>query len=225
MKRLKKNIHKTLLEVNEIKNKSVLENKIIKNRFKIIVEDKNLYKKKNKEKFFSQLNSEIVYLNKQGYSSKLIKESLSDIFTSLFGDSSESIFHNWRDSGVNWLINQLGFDYDSKISNLIRMSFSNIPVRDIPHVLTDCEKVTKIVSKSMHQAYLMELQEDFGIKNLSGEVMKNLISDNIHNDEFIERLEGGLSNIICPLLDKVSTNMAKQEDSIKSKLFAPSYGV
>ena len=182
-------------------------------------------KKKNHDKLFSQLTSEIVYLNKQGYNSKLIKEGLSDIFVSLFGDSSDFVFHNWRDSGVNWLISQLGFDYESKISNEIRMSFSNIPVRDIPEVMTNCEMVTKIVAKSMHQSYLQELREDFGIKNLSGEVMRNLITDNIHNDEFLKKLEGGLSNIICPLLDRVSTNMAKQEDNIKSKLFAPELGV
>jgi hypothetical protein len=222
MKPIKNKIHRTLIEIKENKKKTILENKIIKNRFKIILEDKNL--RKNKDKFFSQLNSEIVYLNKQGYNPKLVKEGLSDIFTSLFGDSSDSIFHNWRDSGVNWLINQLGFDNESKISNLIRMSFSNIPVKDIPEVITNCELVTKIVAKSMHQSYLQELQEDFGVKSLSGEVMKNLITDNIHNDEFLSRLEGGLSNIICPLLGRVSANMAKQEDNIKSKLFAPSYG-
>lgn len=224
MKPLKKKIHKTLLEVKDNKKKTLLENKIIKNRFKIILEDKNMFKKKNKEKLFSQLTSEVVYLKKQGYDNKMINEGLSDIFKSLFGTGSDSIFQTWKETGVAWLIKQLGFNPDSTVARFIEVAFANVPISEIPSLLTDCDKVTKIVAKSMYETYLKGLQQNIGMGNMVGDVMRNAVTEVIDNTEFVQKLEGGLSNIICPILGRVSSNMTKQEDGIKSKLFAPFMG-
>lgn len=224
MKPLKKTIHKTLLEVKDKKKKTLLENKIIKNRFKIILEDKNMFKKKNKEKLFSQLTSEVVYLKTQGYDNKMINEGLSDIFKSLFGTGADSIFQTWKETGVAWLIKQLGFNPDSTVARFIEVAFANVPISEIPSLLTDCDKVTKIIAKSMYETYLKGLQQNIGMGNMVGDVMRNAVTEVIDGTEFIQKLEGGLSNIICPILGRVSSNMTKQEDGIKSKLFAPFMG-
>ncbi len=225
MKPLKNKIHKTLLEVKESRRKTILETKIVKNRFKIILEDKNMFKKKNKEKLFSQLTSEVFYLKNQGFNNDMINEGLTEIIKSLFGTASDSIFQTWKEAGIGWLIKQLGFDPNSEVANFIEVSFANVPISKIPDLFTDCDFVTKIVAKSMYETYLKNLQQDVGMEGMVGDVMRNAVTDVIDNTEFVQKLEGGLSNIVCPILGRVSSNMTKQEDNIKSKLFSPSYGV
>lgn len=225
MKPIKNKIHRTLIEIKENKKKTVLENKIVKNRFKIILEDKSMFKKKNKEKLFSHLTCEVMYLKNQGFNNDMINEGLTDIIKSLFGTASDSIFQTWKEAGISWLIKKLGFDPNSQVANFIEVSFANVPVSKIPDLFTDCEFVTKIVAKSMFETYLKNLQHNVGIDGMAGDVMRNAVTEVIDDTTFVQKLEEGLSNIICPILGQVNSNMTKQEDNIKSKLFAPVLGV
>ena len=223
MKTLKNKIHKTLLETKENKKKTVLENKIVTNRFKIILEDTSMFKKKNKQKLFSQLTSEVSYLKTQGFNKEMINEGLIDIIKSLFGNKSDVIFTTWKDQGVNWLIDKLGVSHDEELSDKIKSKFSNVLTSEIPELFTDCDKVTDMVVDAMIEVFQENLKNGDSNGSEASRILQDSVLEMTSHENFQDSIEIKLKNTICPLLSKISSNMSNQENEIKSKIF-PSMG-
>jgi hypothetical protein len=223
MKTLKNKIHKTLLETKENKKKTVLENKIVTNRFKIILEDTSMFKKKNKQKLFSQLTSEVSYLKTQGFNKEMINEGLIDIIKSLFGNKSDVIFTTWKDQGVNWLIDKLGVSHDEELSDKIKNKFSNVLTSEIPELFTDCDKVTDMVVDAMIEVFQENLKNGESNGSEASRILQDSVLEMTSHEDFQDSIEIKLKNTICPLLSKISSNMSNQENEIKSKIF-PSMG-
>ena len=219
MKTLKNKIHQTLLETKENKKKTVLENKIVTNRFKIILEDTNMFKKKNKQKLFSQLTSEVSYLQNQGFNKEMINESLIDIIKSLFGNKSDMIFSTWKDQGVEWLIDKLGVSHDEELSDKIKSKFSNVLTSEIPELFTDCDKVTDMVVDAMIEVFQENLKNGETNGSEASKILQDSVLEMTSHEDFQDSIETKLKNTICPLLNKISTNMSNQESEIKSKIF------
>ena len=219
MRNLKKTIHKTLVETKENKKKTILENKIVTNRFKIILEDKNMFKKKNKQKLFSQLTSEVNYLKNQGFNNQMINEGLIDIIKSLFGNNSDVIFTTWKDQGVNWLIDKLGVSHDEELSDKIKSKFSNVLTSEIPELFTDCDKVTDMVVDAMIEVFQENLKNGESNGSEASRILQDSVLEMTSHEDFQDSIEVKLKNTICPLLSKISSNMSNQENDIKSKIF------
>lgn len=219
MRTLKNKIHKTLLETKESKKKTILENKIVTNRFKIILEDKNMFKKKNKQKLFSQLTSEVSYLKNQGFNNQMINEGLIDIIKSLFGNKSDVIFTTWKDQGVNWLIDKLGVSHDEDLSDKIKSKFSNVLTSEIPELFTDCDKVTDMVVDAMIEVFQENLKNGESNGSEASRILQDSVLEMTSHEDFQDSIEIKLKNTICPLLNKISNNMSNQENEIKSKIF------
>jgi hypothetical protein len=219
MRNLKKTIHKTLVETKENKKKTILENKIVTNRFKIILEDKNMFKKKNKEKLFSQLTSEVNYLKNQGFNNQMINEGLIDIIKSLFGNNSDVIFTTWKDQGVNWLIDKLGVSHDEELSDKIKSKFSNVLTSEIPELFTDCDKVTDMIVDAMIEVFQENLKNGQSNGSEASRILQYSVLEMTSHEDFQDSVEVKLKNTICPLLSKISSNMSNQENDIKSKIF------
>ena len=219
MRNLKKTIHKTLVETKDNKKKTILENKIVTNRFKIILEDKNMFKKKNKEKLFSQLTSEVNYLKNQGFNNQMINEGLIDIIKSLFGNNSDVIFTTWKDQGVNWLIDKLGVSHDEELSDKIKSKFSNVLTSEIPELFTDCDKVTDMIVDAMIEVFQENLKNGQSNGSEASRILQYSVLEMTSHEDFQDSVEVKLKNTICPLLSKISSNMSNQENDIKSKIF------
>jgi hypothetical protein len=219
MRNLKKTIHKTLVETKENKKKTILENKIVTNRFKIILEDKNMFKKKNKQKLFSQLTSEVNYLKNQGFNNQMINEGLIDIIKSLFGNNSDVIFTTWKDQGVNWLIDKLGVSHDEELSDKIKSKFSNVLTSEIPELFTDCDKVTDMIVDAMIEVFQESLKNGQSNGSEASRILQDSVLEMTSHEDFQDSIEVKLKNTICPLLSKISSNMSNQENDIKSKIF------
>jgi len=219
MKSLNKNIHKTLTEVQKNKKSLVIENKIITNRFKVILEDKSFFKKSNKDKLFKTITSEIHNLKDQGFNKETINESLVDIFKSLFGSHSHKVFDAWKEHGVNWLIEKLGVANDEDVVKSIKKQFSNVLVDETPELFTDCDRVTDIVVNAVVESFIKKLSQIDGDVPEATRVLQESILEMVNNEEFQNSVEVKLKNTICPLLVKISTNMTNQEQEIKSKIF------
>lgn len=219
MRNLKNTIHKTLIETKEKKKKTIVENKIISNRLKVILEDRNMFKNKNKQKLFSNLTSEITYLRNQGFNEKMINEGLIDIITSLFGDKSEVIFTTWKDQGLNWLIDKLGVSNDEELSSKIKNKFSNVLISEIPELFTDCDKVTDMIVDAMIDVFQERLKKGFPESSEAARILQDSVLEMTSHEDFQDSVEIKLKNTICPLLSRISTNMSNQENDIKSKIF------
>lgn len=224
MNTLNKNIRKTLSEVQRNKKSLVIENTIIANRFKVILEDKSFFKKSNKDKLFNTISSEINSLKNQGFKTESINESLVDIFKSLFGANSHKVFDAWKEYGVNWLIEKLGVADDEDIVKSIKKQFSNVLVDETPELFTDCDRVTDIVVNAVVESFIKKLTQIDGDVPEATRVLQESILEMVSSEEFQNSVEIKLKNTICPLLVKISTNMTNQEQEIKSKIF-PSLGM
>lgn len=224
MNTLNKNIRKTLSEVQRNKKSLVIENNIVTNRFKVILEDKSFFKKSNKEKFFNTITNEINTLKDQGFDKKTINESLVDILKSLFGANSNKVFDAWKEHGVNWLIEKLGVADDEDIVKSIKKQFSNVLVDETPELFTDCDRVTDIVVNAVVESFKNKLSSYNSNIPEATRVLQESILEMVNSEEFQNSVEVKLKNTICPLLVTISTNMTNQEQEIKSRIF-PSLGM
>jgi hypothetical protein len=178
-----------------------------------------MFKKKNKEKLFSQLTSEVNYLKNQGFNNQMINEGLIDIIKSLFGNNSDVIFSTWKDQGVNWLIDKLGVSHDEELSDKIKSKFSNVLTSEIPELFTDCDKVTDMIVDAMIEVFQENLKNGQSNGSEASRILQDSVLEMTSHEDFQDSVEVKLKNTICPLLSKISSNMSNQENDIKSKIF------
>lgn len=83
------------------------ENKIIKNRFNILSENRMVKTKSQRQKLFQELFVETAYLNSQGYDTYLINETFLDTLKGLFGTAADSTLQYFKEQIAKWLIEKL----------------------------------------------------------------------------------------------------------------------
>jgi hypothetical protein len=214
-------IKESLLEIKEKKNKSALsEGKIVKGRLSIISENITLKTKKQQDKFFGNLLSEMVYLNSQGFDKQVINEGFFDVLTSLFGHAPEGIMEYFKEYIGKWLIEHLTpVDPEGWVANIIITSIGNLAIGDIPK-LTDCNFLTKLISKSVGEGAVRKLTHEKGLDGAFYDVLRNSIVDMLDTTSLVTKIEEGLGNVICPLLGGVKNKMDAATDKLKEKALA-----
>lgn len=215
---LKKTIRENISKINESKNASLLqEGKIINNRFNIITEGTTLKNKKDQKKVGKELFNEMIYLNKQGYSQELISEGLFDIFLGIFPKGvSEPIMQYFKEEAAKWLAGKFGLDPNSWLSSIIISAIGNLNIGDVSK-LTDCNFVTKLLSKSIAEGALRKIQtEKFG-DNALYNLIRNTLVDSLESTDLGTKLEDKLGSLICPMVSSLSGKMEGAADMMKQK--------
>jgi len=220
-KQLKNLVRESLLEIKEKKIKSNLsEGKIVKSRLSIISENVVLKTNKQKDKFCDELLSEMIYLNSQGFNKQVINEGFFDVLTGLFGHAPEGIMEYFKEYMGKWLIEHLTpVDPDGWIGNIIITSVGNLAIGDIPK-LTDCNFLTKLISKSVGEGTVRKLTHEQGLDGAFYDVLRNSIVDMLDSTSLVTKIEEGLGGVICPLLGGVKTKMDSATDKLKEKALA-----
>jgi hypothetical protein len=220
-KQLKNLVRESLLEIKEKKIKSNLsEGKIVKSRLSIISENVVLKTNKQKDKFCDELLSEMIYLNSQGFNKQVINEGFFDVLKGLFGHAPEGIMEYFKEYMGKWLIEHLTpVDPDGWIGNIIITSVGNLAIGDIPK-LTDCNFLTKLISKSVGEGTVRKLTHEKGLDGPFYDVLRNSIVDMLDTTSLVTKIEEGLGNVICPLLGGVKTKMDSATDKLKEKALA-----
>lgn len=220
-KQLKNLVRESLLEIKEKKNKSTLgEGKIVKGRLSIISENVTLNNNKQKDKFFNELLSEMVYLNSQGFDKQVVNEGFFDMLKSLLGHSPDGIMEYFKEYMGKWLVEHLTpVDPDGWIGNMIITGIGNLPIGEIPK-LTDCNYLTKWLSKSAAEGTVRKLTHEKGLDGPFYDVLRNSIVDMLDETSLGSKIEEGLGGIICPLLGGVKNKMDDATDKLKEKALA-----
>lgn len=222
-KQLKNLVRESLLEIKENKKKSILgESKIVKARLSIISENVTLKTKKQKDKFFDELLSEMVYLNSQGFDKQVITEGFWDTLKGLFGHAPNGIMEYFKEYIGKWLVEHLTpIDPEGWVGNIIITSIGNLAIGDIPK-LTDCNFLTKLISKSVGEGAVRKLTHEKGLDGAFYDVLRNSIVDMLDSTTLVTKIEEGLGSIICPLLGGVKNKMNVAADTLKQKALATS---
>jgi hypothetical protein len=216
-------IRESLIETKKTKERNVLsEGKIVKARLSIISENVSLKTKKQKDKFFDELLSEMTYLNSQGFDKKIINEGFWDTLKGLFGHAPDGIMEYFKEYIAKWLVEHLTpMDSNGWLGSIVITAIGNLPIGDIPK-LTDCNFLTKLISKSVAEGTVRKLTHEKGLEGPFYDILRNSIVDMLDETSLGSKIEEALGSFICPLLGGVKNKMNVATDTLKQKALATS---
>jgi hypothetical protein len=213
---LKKEIKKSLLEIKEKKEIRIIEEKIVKNRISIILEDvrtKDDFKKLSKQK---QLKMSVSFVNEVSYLQKnglLSEQNFTSSLSSLFGGSLNSLGQTIVEPIVGGILSKLGFGDGFFKNFLVSALTTNIP--ELIKAFGDCKVMTKLLVKSFIEAEVMVLQKESGLEGKALDFVRNGLGQLADNVEIIRNLENSLSGTVCGVLDKYNINTQSAVNKLK----------
>lgn len=213
---LKSLIKENLITLSEEKKNNLLgESKIINTRFQIISESKI----EDKDKLFNEVISEMFYLNNQGFDKGLINEGFWDILKGLF-PSTDVIAQWFKEKMASWLIEAIAPGQENSwIGSIITTTIGNLKVGDITK-LTNCDFTTKLLSKSIAEGVIKKFADSKGVSGALADLVRNSMMEHLDSSEFAQKLESGISHLICPLLGGVTQKMSTVANTMKDKAIA-----
>lgn len=213
---LKNNIRKKLIEIQENKNRLLIEQKIVKNRIIAIfgsesnIRNFNRLSESQKRRIGRSLSREILTMKNNG----LLTESfsLSGIFKNLFGNMFSSVVETMVEPFVNSFLSGLGLSGFFK--NFLVSIITTNPQRLID-AWGDCRLMTKLASEGIAEALAMQAQEKLGASSQGYSILRNLLAKTFKEQEFIASLSTQLEDFVCGIFDKLSGNAEKVLDKLK----------
>ena len=184
------------------------DKEIISKRFNILSESKSA----------DLIISEVDYLQKQKFSSVLIKEALFDLINILYKDDPNAI-PKLKDSYKNWLTKKLPNEGDLFTRNLEK-SIDNIKNEDVPLLFSDCNKIVELIYSSMIENMVDDNFDVVGVPNDIESIIKKEIIDNLKKDEMKMKIKDQLTNKICPQYGELMRNTEKTFEDLKGKLIS-----
>ena len=218
---LSKTIKENLTKLSKQKKKSLLEKRIVENRFKVLVENKNPKRIKDVNKFVQEAYDEMTYLSNQKYETNLISESLFDMMKLFVGPTGEqSVKKTFKQYVTNNLIQKLTPNKpNGYLAKIIEKTISELDLRDAPK-LTDCHFVSEILTQSiLNQIMIQKQKSEHHIENPLDELVKDSIFDSLYESNIHERLSSGISNYICPRLNQIQSNLDNKFIQSKNRIF------
>ncbi len=213
---LKTLIKENLITLSEEKKNNLLgESKIINTRFGIIKESNT----EDKDKLFNDVISEMFYLNSQGFDKGLINEGFWDILSGLF--PSGNVIGQWfKEKMSSWLIEKIAPGQENSwVGNIIITTIGNLKAGEITQ-LTNCDFTTRLLAKSISEAVIKKFADSKGVSGVLADLVRNSMMEHLDSSEFAQKLESGLSHIICPLLGGVTQKMSTVANTMKDKAIA-----
>jgi hypothetical protein len=213
---LEKQIKKSLIETKERKEKQLIEQKIIKSRLSMIVENikteedfHNLSEDKKLKLSFNLLQ-ELSYLQESGLISEQdLSGVLKSIFGGFFGNATQTMFEPMIHKIVKPLFGE-GF-----VSNFI-VSYLTSKPSEVIKAFSDCKLMTKLVAESVVEAMVMSMQTEKGYTGAGYSLIRNTLGGALKSSEFIQKIEEGLESTVCGLFGKFTDNAEKVKEKLKT---------
>ena len=123
---------------------------------------------------------------------------------------------------AKWLVNNLTpMDPEGWLGNIVITAIGNLAIGDIPK-LTDCNFLTKLISKSVAEGALRKLTHEKGLEGPFYDILRNSIVDMLDETSLGTKIEEGLGNVICPLLGGITSKMNSATDKLKQNALSAS---
>jgi hypothetical protein len=222
-KKLKSLIKENLKKLSDDKKNNIIsERNIIKNRTNILIENRVVKTKKSQEKLFNDILSEAIYFNSQGFDKDLINEGFWDTITGFFGNHGvDSVAATFKEYLGGKIVGWFGGDPNSWVGTTIVTTLGNVPLSDYPK-LTDCDYLTKLLSKSIVETAISKVQHDNGMASGIFDVIRNGLVDALDETTFAQKIESHLVKTICPNLNNVKQKLEDKSNTMKQKALSPS---
>jgi hypothetical protein len=220
---LKNTIKKNLIETKEVKKQVLTESMIVKNRFNFILESNKIKNKKDLDKVFVTILTEMVHLHKQGFDNSIIEENVSSVFNvlgNLFGGTTNAVIELFKEKGVKFILEKLGIEDNNFLKNFLITALGNTDLKDVPKLFTECEFLTRKIAESVPEAYLRQLEYEKGMGGDFMDYVRNSLYDVIKQSDFADKIESKISGIVCPLVERMSSKFTEQLGTMKSSLIS-----
>lgn len=224
---LKKSLKKNLLEVKEKKQDLLIESNIIRKRFEMIGEGRDLNIDTDCDYIVESLFAEMSYLKRQGYNRKLInEEGVFGWLGSLLGGTATEVPDVIKEYVSSWLLKKMGVSADSYFGNVIVTLIGDLSFSDYDTFFSDCKFASNKVSDALINGYLRKLQEENDSTSGAGGFVISAIRNAIvtyfadSKDSLIQKLEDQIINFLCPILSKLTGVMGDKASDIKQKVMS-----
>jgi len=217
-------IKENLIKIKREKDSSLLiETKIIKSRTQLLSENRILKFKQPREKFFNEIISEAMYLNKQGFDKQIIKEEFWDSLKGLFGEhGSNAIFTTFKEYMGKYLVGKLtSINPNGWMGENIKEAISKIHIEDLDKI-TDCNFISRKISTSITDSIISKVSKGQDIEggNISS-IVKGGLDKSIDRTELTKNIHEGITKLICPVLGDVSKKLKEKGEEMKAKAVRP----
>jgi hypothetical protein len=161
---LEKQIKRAILEAKDNKEKSLIEENLVRSRILMIVESKEVIDnfeflpEGKKMKIAKNLIEEIRFLDENN----ILNEQLMDFLGKMFGNSLSGIVQTAVEPIVNSILGGLGL---SGFFKNALMSFIIKDPRRLARALKSCKELTALVSEALVEALVMMVQEQQGLQH------------------------------------------------------------
>jgi len=206
--RVKDNVKLRLRETKEQKNRLLIEQKIVQDRFSFIFESfggisnvKNL-NQKQKDKLFRSFLSECHRLQ----NTNLINEQFDflGVLKNIFGNLGTSALEGLViEPLVNTILAKLGLGGFFK--DFLTSFISTNPQR-IFEATKSCQSLTRLVSEAVAEASVMMLERNAGLSAPGYAVIRNALGKTLKGSQFIGELETNFADHICNIFDNIMKN-------------------
>lgn len=211
-------IKENLNLMSRFKKKTLTEERnIVKNRFSVLSEGRNIITKVDKNSFADDVITEMFELRSQGFETKVISEGLFDMLSGLFGAAGGGIGQIIKEKVATWIISKLGIGTDSYLSNFIIVAFGNLPLSDYGK-LTDCKFLSSLITNSVVESIALNIEKKSGKDGVFMDLLRNIAGDYFNDSAVENKISGFLEGMICPLMGGIKGKMKTAEEQIKASV-------
>lgn len=217
MNTLNKKIKKSLIEVKEKKEKRLIEESLIKNRFYTLLEgiecEKDFKSLSDKKQFNLSVKfiQEMSYLNSVGFINEE-QDNLKDILTKMFGKSFNSIAETMVEPFVKNML--LGLEFKEGFVKNFLVSYLTSKPSEIIRGFNDCRIISKLISEGIVESMVISTQKKENYNGFGYDLMRNELGGMLKSFEFIKKIEQGVEGKVCSIID----NLIKNTKSVVEKL-------
>lgn len=202
---LKKLVRENLMMLSNKKKSTITNKKVIRERFLKIANSKL-----NKTDKINRIVSEGYLMINSGVNEKLINEEFSWL-SNLLGIGGEGVISTFKTNIAKKIIDKFVPDGSkSWLGGIAANAIGNIPLGDYFNGnILKCDFVSNEITKSVTEEVLTKVQQN---KDLNGgfyDVIKNSLVEYIDDTSFFNKIQEGISNMICPYMKDISGSLGK----------------
>lgn len=199
---IQKTIRQVISEHKENKKSLIEETKIIKKRFKFILEGYDLNSSSQKTKSFSKLQKERRHLVNIGFNQNLVKESFIDVMDSLYSGEGKDVLGDVK--------TKLGERIAASVQNkeeehqMILDAFNELDSSVVEKAIKEkrVDELSDIISKKALEKY----KTDFGEEGLIGSMISSVDPSKFKSE---------VAKLVAPAIDDITSKMDQKLQQVK----------
>lgn len=199
---IQKTIRQVISEQKENKKSLIEETKIIKKRFKFILEGYDLNFSRQKTKAFSKLQEERRHLVNLGFNQNLVKESFIDVMDSLYSGEGKDVLGDVK--------TKLGERIAASVQNkeeehqMILDAFNEVDSSVVEKAIKEkrVDELSDIISKKALEKY----KSDFGEEGLIGSMISSVDP---------AKFKSEVAKLVAPAIDEITSKMDEKIQQVK----------